>query len=231
MRLALNIYHLKKWGFTGFRPRLPLAFFIALVFLSGCASDQQLHQASAPYMDKHTRILSQMTHWQLFGKIRLKTTESSDSANIQWQQNGDNYTLTLSGPFGQTGASLEGTPYQVVLTLPDRGSFVVSSPESLRHNHFGWDLPLSRLLYWVRTLPAPDSSYTSALNPEQQLARLQQDGWDIHYDRYAPQKTAESHLEEDDQQAIINQLPGRMKVKKGSLELTLIINQWQLLTP
>ena len=215
--------------------RLPFIFFVTLALLAGCAAEQPLHQASSPYMDEHTRVLSQLTHWQLIGKIRLKTAESSDSANIQWQQNGDSYNLILSGPFGQTGARLEGSPYQVMLILPDKSPFLDSTPESLLYNHFGWDLPLSRLFYWVRTLPAPNSSYTSALNPEQQLARLQQDGWDIRYDRYTPQKTMEGDntegLEKDGKQPSTTQLPGRMKVKKGSLELTLIINQWQLLTP
>lgn len=201
------------------RHALPFGLgLLCLLLLAGCATEQpQLHQASSPYMDAHNRTLSQLTHWQIVGKIRLKTSQSSDSANIQWQQSGDSYNLTLSGPFGQTGARLEGTPYQVVLTLPEKGRFTDLTPESLLYNHFGWDLPLSSLFYWVRTLPAPGTRYTSELNPEQQVARLQQDGWDIYYDRYRTQASAQAFA-----------LPGRMNVSKGDLKLTFIINQWQL---
>ncbi len=199
--------------------RLAALSLSLMILLGGCTSTEKLEQASSPFMDEHTRNLSQLTHWQIAGKIRLKTAESSDSANIQWLQRGDSYSLTLSGPFGQTGAMLEGTPYQVVLTIPDEGSFSDRSPESLLYNHFGWDLPLSSLFYWVRTLPAPGSDYRSELNSEQQVARLQQDGWDIHYDRY---RTVNSSG------ADTPKLPGRMKIAKGKLELTFIINQWSL---
>lgn len=195
-------------------------FVLAMLLgLAGCTTTDNLQQASSPFMDEHTRNLSQLTHWQIAGKIRLKTAESSDSANIQWLQRGDSYTLTLSGPFGQTGAMLEGTPYQVVLTIPDEGSFADRSPESLLYNHFGWDLPLSSLFYWVRTLPAPGSDYQSELNNEQQVARLKQDGWDIRYDRYRPVNNSDTATPK---------LPGRMKIAKGKLELTFIINQWSL---
>lgn len=192
---------------------------VLLLALNGCTTTEKLEQASSPFMDEHTRNLSQLTHWQIAGKIRLKTSDSSDSANIQWQQSGDSYNLTLSGPFGQTGAILEGTPYQVVLTIPDEGRFSDRSPESLLYNHFGWDLPLSSLFYWVRTLPAPGSDYLSELNNEQQVARLQQDGWDISYDRYRSVSNATTDTPK---------LPGRIKVSKGDLALTFIINQWSL---
>lgn len=194
------------------------AIILALI-ISGCTTTESLQQASSPYMDEHKRSLSQLTHWQIAGKIRLKTADSSDSANIQWLQSGDSYSLTLSGPFGQTGALLEGTPYEVVLTIPDEGRFADRTPESLLYNHFGWDLPLSSLFYWVRTLPAPGSDYLSELNTAQQVARLQQDGWDIRYDRYQSVVSGADHQ---------TQLPGRMKIAKGKLELTFIINQWQL---
>lgn len=192
---------------------------ILTLIISGCTTTEPLQQASSPYMDEHKRSLSQLTHWQIAGKIRLKTADSSDSANIQWLQSGDSYSLTLSGPFGQTGALLEGTPYEVVLTIPDEGRFADRTPESLLYNHFGWDLPLSSLFYWVRTLPAPGSDYLSELNTAQQVARLQQDGWDIRYDRYQAVVSGADHQ---------TQLPGRMKIAKGKLELTFIINQWQL---
>lgn len=197
---------------------LPISL-LALLYLGGCATTENLQQASSPFMEEHTRNLSQLTHWQLAGKIRLKTAERSDSANIQWLQQDGNYQLTLSGPFGQTGAILEGTPCQVILTIPDEGRFSDRSPESLLYNHFGWDLPLNSLFYWVRTLPAPGSDYQSQLNEQKQLARLQQDGWEIHYDRY---RTAISP------DTAPPKLPGRMKIAKGKLELTFIINQWLL---
>ncbi|WP_417598244.1 lipoprotein insertase outer membrane protein LolB [Oceanospirillum sp.] len=192
---------------------------LVLILLAGCSTTEQLKQASTPFMDQHIRNFSQLTYFQIEGKIRLKTKESSDSANLQWQQQGDSYNMTLSGPFGQTGARMEGSPYQVMLTIPDKGRFIDQSPEKLLYNHFGWDLPISSLLYWIRTLPAPGSGYQSELNQAQQIRLLQQDGWNIHYDRY--HSVSSESLQSPE-------LPGRIKVNRGQLELTLIINQWQL---
>jgi len=201
------------------RNLLTKATLLVLILLTGCSTTEQLKQASTPFMDQHNRNFSQLTHFQIEGKIRLKTKESSDSANLQWQQQGDSYNMTLSGPFGQTGAHMEGNPYQVVLTVPDKGHFIDQSPEQLLYNHFGWDLPISSLLYWIRTLPAPGSVYQSELNPSQQIRLLQQDGWNIRYDRYRPVSSGVPQNPE---------LPGRIKVNRGQLELTLIINQWRL---
>lgn len=203
--------------------RLLLPLLLSALLLGGCAGQQQpLQQAGDPYMAEHNRRYSQLTHWQITGKIRLKTEQSSDSANLQWQQNADLYRLTLSGPFGGTAARLDGSARQVTLTLPEEGVYSARTPESLLYRHFGWDLPLSHLFYWVRTLPAPDSGYDSELNPQQQLARLQQDGWTIVYDRYR------SHT--DTAGGDLN-LPGRIKVSRGALELTLIVNRWQFPEP
>ncbi|SEG33708.1 outer membrane lipoprotein LolB [Oceanospirillum linum] len=205
--------------YNNIRRLLRSAAISILVVLSGCGTTEPLKQASTPFMDQHNRNFSQLTHFQIEGKIRLKTKDSSDSANLQWQQEGEHYNMTLSGPFGQTGARMEGSPYQVMLTIPDKGRFIDQSPEQLLYNHFGWDLPISSLLYWIRTLPAPGSSYQSDLNQAQQIRLLQQDGWNIHYDRYRPVSSESTQSPE---------LPGRIKVNRGQLELTLIINQWQL---
>lgn len=190
-------------------------FLLSLsLFLTGCSSNQKLGQADEGFMQQHTNTLTRLTHWQISGKIRIKTEQDSDSANIVWQQNGQQYRIILSGPLGQTGATIQGSPYQVLLTLPEEAPYSAATPEALLQTHFGWDLPLSHLFYWIRTLPAPGSQYQSETNSKQQLVRMQQNGWEINYDRYHTQLDPE--------------LPGRMKINKGNLQLTFIINQWQI---
>ncbi|OPX56843.1 outer membrane lipoprotein LolB [Oceanospirillum multiglobuliferum] len=193
---------------------LVFLLILMLLLLGGCASTEVLKPTGESYMQRHNDERTKLTHWQMNGKIRVKTADSSDSANLLWQQNGQQYRIILSGPFGQSGATIQGDPYQVQLLLPEKGAYQASTPEQLLHDYFGWNLPLSHLFYWVRTLPAPLLPYQSNLNEQQQLAQLIQDGWEIRYDRY--------------HEALKPMLPGRMKISKGDLQLTLVINQWQL---
>lgn len=187
---------------------------IGLLVLGGCASTDVLQPTDSGYMQRHNHERSALTHWQMNGKIRIQTAERSDSANLLWQQNGQRYRIILSGPFGQSGATIQGDPYQVELLLPEDEHYQANTPEQLMQTYLGWDLPLSHLFYWVRTLPAPHLPYESSLNAQQQLAQLTQDGWVIQYDRYHEQLSP--------------MLPGRMKIRKGELQLTLVISQWQL---
>ena len=193
--------------------KLTGVFLIVLLALAGCGAPQKLEQADQHYTDDHTRALMKLTHWQFSGKIRVKTEESADSANIQWLQEGEHYRIVLSGPLGKVGAVIDGNPYRVTLEMPDHPLYQAQTPEALLYEHFGWNLPLSHLFYWVRTLPAPGSNFDAKTNEEQQLAVIQQDGWDIRYDRFHNQFTPA--------------LPGRMKINKGDLQLTLVMNQWQ----
>ncbi len=193
---------------------LALLILSLSVLMTGCGSTQKLEQTEDGYMQQHTETLSRLTHWQVSGKIRIKTADDSDSANIVWQQDGPLYNIVLSGPLGQTGATIQGSPYRVKLSLPEQPPYIGRTPEDLLHTHFGWDLPLSHLFYWIRTLPAPGSDYQTQSNEKQQLARMIQDGWEINYDRY--------HIQYQPA------LPGRMKIKKEQLQLTFIINQWQI---
>lgn len=181
--------------------------------LVGCGSPQTLEQADSAYTQAHTESLLKLTHWQFSGKIRIRTEDSSDSANILWQQQGEQYRIVLSGPLGQVGAIIEGTPYQVTLEMPDHPLYRASTPEALMYEHFGWDLPLSHLFYWVRTLPAPGSDFRAKTNEDQHLAEIRQDGWEIYYDRF--------------HQSYQPVLPGRMKISKGPLRLTLVMNEWR----
>ena len=81
-------------------------------------------------------------------------------------------------------------------------------PEALLEE-LGWRLPVSHLLWWVRGLPAPDSKSRLTLDADSRLARLEQDGWQIEYTRYAEQNGY--------------WLPERLKLHGQDLDVTLVI--------
>ncbi|MGZ0843299.1 lipoprotein insertase outer membrane protein LolB, partial [Klebsiella pneumoniae subsp. pneumoniae] len=73
------------------------------------------------------------------------------------------------------------------LEVAGQGRYQAESPEALLEEQLGWRLPVSHLLWWVRGLPAPDSKSRLTLDADSRLARLEQDGWQIEYTRYAEQ--------------------------------------------
>ena len=65
----------------------------------------------------------------------------------------------------------------------------------------------------TRGLPAPDSRSRLTLDGDSHLARLEQDGWQVEYQRYAQQNGYA--------------LPERLKLYGQDLEVTLVIKDWQ----
>ncbi|VFS85725.1 outer membrane lipoprotein LolB [Pseudomonas aeruginosa] len=99
------------------------------------------------------------------------------------------------------------------LEVAGQGRYQAESPEALLEEQLGWRLPVSHLLWWVRGLPAPDSKSRLTLDADSRLARLEQDGWQIEYTRYAEQNGY--------------WLPERLKLHGQDLDVTLVIKDWQ----
>ena len=159
----------------------------ALALLSGCAgltSHEALEgQGDAQTWKTHKQQLSELDAWQIDGKVGIRAPRDSGSGTLFWLQRQGYYDIRLSGPLGRGAEQL------------------------------GWRLPVSHLLWWVRGLPAPDSKSRLTLDADSRLARLEQDGWQIEYTRYAEQNGY--------------WLPERLKLHGQDLDVTLVIKDWQ----
>ena len=76
-------------------------------------------------------------------------------------------------------------------------------------------LPVQRIRYWIRGIPAPQSSATETKNEKGLVSNISQDDWEIELDRYHD----------------VNKLPlpGRIKINRQDTRITLIISQWSIL--
>ncbi len=183
------------------------------LILGGCSVVQQPPELPPTLSwTQHQHRLIQLEHWQLQGKIGILNAGDGLSANLYWQQQARDYTINLSGPLGQSGTLIRGTPRGVELEIAGEGSYQAATPEALLQERLGWQLPISQINWWIRGLPAPDTPYRHSLE-ENRLATLDQNGWHVQYMRY-------QHF------GIL--LPTKIRLQRGDLQITFIVKEWLL---
>lgn len=190
---------------------------LALLALWGCA-----HQAPIPTpanLAAHQQTLNTLQHWQVTGKLGIRTDQDSGSASLKWLQTTGDYRINLSGPLGQKSIIITGSPGKVVLEAAGQPPLSATSPEALIKQSAGWTLPVTQLAYWIRGIPAPQGKITHlATNEFGLVAELQQGGWTIHYDQYRPWSTATTTLP----------MPQKITATYQDIRLVLAIRDWQL---
>ncbi len=200
----------------------PLSKLLALpllaLLLTGCAglwNHETLEEGTGDpaSWEKHRQQVTAIDGWQITGKIGIHSPAESGSGTLYWLQRQQYFDLRIAGPLGRGATRLTGRPDGVVMEIAGEGQFEADSPETLLEDQLGWQLPVSSLFWWIRGLPAPDSSSQISLNARSQLAHLSQAGWQIDYLAY----TDEAGYP----------LPARLKLQGKDLELTLVIKEWQ----
>lgn len=186
--------------------KIPLLILL-FSLLGGCS---QLAQPPAPPLVLDPQQVQQLQHWSAEGRIGIRWPEDSQSANLDWEQERDNYRIRVSGPLGQGGFRILGTTREVSLQRAgDDQIHRADTAEELMQQLLGWHLPLTQAQYWIRGIPAPD---TPALPLGAGGNGFSQSGWRIEYPRLAP--------------AIGMVLPEKLRLSRDDLRITVIINEW-----
>lgn len=192
-----------------------LILLFCVLFLSHCATvpSQLAAQNQVIPWSERVQTLSQITSWDITGQIAVRTDRDAFSANCLWQQQQKNYAISLWGPMGTGSIKLTGQPGLVELKTADGKTLTAVSPDRLLAEQLGWKLPVSHLAYWIRGLPAPGLPAKKEFDAYHHLILLTQDGWHIHYLRYAS----------------VNQmdLPTKLFLDAPLLNIKIIINQWR----
>lgn len=181
----------------------------------GCAGLVE-QEPSSPGWQQHSAQLSALQHWTANGKLALRTTDSSESASITWQQDNQHTQLQLSGPLGIGATTIDSDGETLQIRQGDELSTLdISTPDAIVLNT-GWDLPLHALIYWLKGLPAPDRDIQQIeVSPQTALLQtLQQDDWQVLFQKYG------------DFQGYI--LPTRLQIQRGTTRLKLVISRWQV---
>lgn len=163
----------------------------------------------------HQAEINAYQQWNLQGRLNIRSEADSNTLNIHWQQEDENFLINLSGTLGFGAVAIEGNNQLVKIEKSGDAPVFANNLEEISSSYLGFEFPANQLYYWIRGIPSPMTEQASIqlFNEEQLLETLQQDQWLLHYDRY---KTQDNGLI----------LPGRIRVERPPYRLTFIIRQW-----
>ena len=187
-------------------------FFIILVLaavLAGCAGP-----SSAPLIadvQQYQQQLTQLDHWQLEGKIAVRHANTSDTAALRWQQQGEQFDIFLSGPLGAGATQLLGNPKQLIIRNDQEEVTSPADPGQLLEKHLGWTLPLEKLPQWI---VGHSDNKDARFNSDHTLAGFEQHDWQVNYPSY---------------QAVgVWLLPKKIVLQHDDMQVIIVIKQWDL---
>lgn len=199
--------------FFGCEKRLTVLLVLG-VALSGCATPPR----PAPPKQALSAWLNQpwqLEKWQVRGRIAVKIAERGYSGGLRWEQDGDEFDLSLQGPLGRQAFRLAGHPERVRVTDEAGAESVTEDPEQLMREEFGWSVPLDALPYWVRGLPAPELAVKSIERDAAGLLRAcEQAGWQLRIETFSDVSGLS--------------LPRRIDLVRGAVRVRLVLREWQL---
>lgn len=187
-----------------------LLLFLSIIVLSGCAP----RFTYQPYA-KRQQTLQQLTRWQLRGAVKVRYQGKTQTAFINWQQQGEHHlTLRLSGPVGIAAVVFNETLAGVTFQR-DNQVLKAASLQALMSEQLGWSLPADDLYYWVRGLAAPGlGKVLRRFDRFGHLVSLHQGRWSLIFSRYVKQGAVD--------------LPTDIQLWSSTLQLRLAVSAWSL---
>lgn len=196
-----------------------LRFFSRVLFtlfvvaqLHGCATTQDYKGGGDA--KKLRAQLYQLEDFKLTGKLGFRNADEAFSIAVNdWTQVADHFQIDLSSTFFGLGAvRLSGTAAWI--KVEEAGEEPIESyyPNETLEQLLGTALPIQRIRYWIRGVPAPQTSAIEEKNEHGLVKSMKQDGWTIDLDRYKD----------------INglPLPGRIKILRADTRIILAVATW-----
>jgi outer membrane lipoprotein LolB len=151
--------------------------------------------------------------FDLLGRVAVNYDGRAFSSGVRWQHEAAGDEIWMLTPVGQTIAHIAATPSGATLTGADSKQIEADDVESLTRRGLGWELPLTRLAWWVRGEIVPGGMIGEVTRDDQgRLARLVQDGWQIGF-VYHPQEAARR--------------PQRLDLTHEGHQIRLVIDSWR----
>ena len=167
--------------------------------------------------EQQQQTLQQLDHWTLTGKLAIFLETDRQSANIYWQQQGDDYSIQLTTFIGTRILQVTKNEQGVEIINNDDEVFTGQDANTLiKQLSPGLDLPIAALQQWVKGNPA-NASYQ--LNDQQQVSELvgldaSQNLWEVDFQQY--------------QVFSGTVLPTKVNLKRDDIRVKIAINQWKV---
>ena len=157
--------------------------------------------------------------WALQGRLNLRQGSQSDTVNIRWQQQDENFDIVLRGALGIGNTRVHGGNQGLLLEKSGEKPVSLANLEALTQDYLGFEFPAGYLSHWVRGLPVPEIPAIPSFDDNSRLVALVQEDklgrrWQLGFDQY---KEVGKLI-----------LPGRIRLEQPDFKLTFIISDWQL---
>ncbi len=197
--------------------RLPAALALAASLLLGACASNPLQ---SPGWQAHRDSVTQITDWQLDGRLNIRQGRDSDTINLNWTQRGEQVSIRLSATLlGLGGVAINGDAGSVIVEKNGEEPRVLPGLDALGREYLDYDFPAAYLLWWVRGLPVPSLPASPVLDQNQLLHSLVQTDptgqrWELGFENY------------EQVGAVI--LPRRINLESQGVRLRFLISDWQL---
>lgn len=193
------------------RYRGVLASVCLALLLSACAT-APVQAPSSQAWDARRPQLQARESFDLKGRVAVAAGNEGFNARLLWRQTGTRSNVALDGPLGAGGVQItsDGSMLSVVTSRGDHLDNEAARAELA--TRLGFDPPLGRLRYWVLGVPDPATPAKEALDGQQRLASLQQDGWQVDYGAYTSVGG--------------EWLPSRVTLQREGVRVRLIVDGW-----
>ena len=115
---------------------------IALILLSGCTTLKSYNLTS-------TETLSELTVFQVNGRMAVIQPQQKQSAYFYWRQNNADYKLTVNTFLGINLLTAKRDAQGITITTSDN-TYTSPQPQQLLFELTGWWLPLDELHAWFK---------------------------------------------------------------------------------
>ncbi|PCI38926.1 MAG: outer membrane lipoprotein LolB [Thiotrichales bacterium] len=191
-----------------------LTIFVSMFMLFACSNTHYnfpaVHNPQQSWR-QHYLDISNLSKVRASGIISIRTSDQVVSANFIWEQNADQYNLTVYDSFGLHEAHIYGDSQHANLVWQKK-HYVDSSVTHLMQRNLGWSLPMNGMLMWIKAIPSNKALYTVQLNRYGFAYTMKQLGWRFTYTNYMKVK----------QYA----LPGKIIMHNKLAHVVLVIKHW-----
>lgn len=127
--------------------------------------------------------------FNILGRIAIQDQDQSFSGSFRWRHSEKIDEILLFTPLGQAVAEITKDSDGVRLITAKLEAYYAENVEHLTEEILGWRLPLDGLQYWIQGTHSPITSAEKDLGQTNQLIAIRQDGWNVHYVRFAAEKS------------------------------------------
>ena len=197
-----------------------LAAFTACLVLASCSSRQVVptDRAAAEFAyQQRAASLSELDSWDMAGKLSVDDGDDGGSGKLSWKVRDESSLMNFRGALGRGAWQLDARPGYAELQKSDGTVTRAESVNDLLETEIGWHIPVQSLKWWALGVSAPGETELLDLDADGRVLAMQQDGWNISFDRYRQFDGVE--------------LPGRMDAVRGRYRVKMAVSKWTVFSP